>query len=84
MFLGDAAAVGGELPTDGAVGGAGVLAGRVDEVDQRAAALDMAEKAVAEALALVRALDQAGNVGGTKSRSSTRTTPRPGCNVVKG
>ena len=32
-------------------------------MDERAAALDMAEKPVAETVALVRALDQAGNVG---------------------
>ncbi len=40
-----------------------MFAGGVDQMHQRAAALDMAEKAVAEADALVRALDQAGNVG---------------------
>ena len=40
-----------------------MFAGRVDEMQDRAAALDMAEEAVAEAVALVRAFDQAGNVG---------------------
>ena len=37
--------------------------GAVDEVEQHAAALDMAEEPVAEAGALMRALDQAGDVG---------------------
>ena len=40
-----------------------MFARRVDQVHQRAAALDMAEEAVAEPVAFVRALDQAGNVG---------------------
>ena len=40
-----------------------MLAGGVDQMQDRAAALDMAEEAVAEAVALVRAFDQAGNVG---------------------
>ena len=40
-----------------------MFAGRVDQMNQRPAALDMAEKAVAEAEAFVGALDQAGNVG---------------------
>jgi hypothetical protein len=62
-----------------------VLAGALDEVEQHPAALDMAEEAVAEAMALVGALDQAGDVGQHKSRARRRrTTPRPGCRVVKG
>jgi hypothetical protein len=40
-----------------------MLAGAVDEMQQDAAALDMAEEAVAETGAFMRALDQAGNVG---------------------
>jgi hypothetical protein len=40
-----------------------MLAGAFDQMQQHAAALDMAEEAVAEAVALMRALDQAGNVG---------------------
>ena len=40
-----------------------MFAGAVDQVQQHAAALDMAEEAVAEAGAFMRALDQAGNVG---------------------
>ena len=40
------------------------IAGRaVDQMQQHRAALDMAEEAVAQAGALMRALDQAGNVG---------------------
>ena len=45
-----------------AVGQQVVLARAVDQVQQRAAALDMAEKTVAEPDPLMRALDQAGNV----------------------
>ena len=54
-----------------------MLAGAVDQMEQHAAALDMAEEAVAEAGAFVRALDQAGNVGEHEFAPSTRTTPRP-------
>ena len=56
-------AIGFELGAHGLVGLAGVLAGAVDQMQQHAAALDVAEEAVAEAGALVRAFDQAGNVG---------------------
>ena len=56
-------AVGRELAPDRAVVGAGVGPGRVDEMHERAAALDMAEEAVAEPVAFMRALDEAGNVG---------------------
>ena len=61
-----------------------MFARAVDEMQQHAAALDMAEEAVAEAGALVRALDQAGNVGEHEFARSARTTPRPGWRVVKG
>ena len=40
-----------------------MLAGAVDQMQQHAAALDVTEEAVAEAGALVRAFDQAGDVG---------------------
>ncbi len=43
--------------------GGRVLRGAVDEMDEDAAALDMAEEAGAEAGAGMRALDQAGDVG---------------------
>ena len=56
-------AIGGKLAAHRAVVGAGVRARRVDQMRQSAAALDMAEEPVAEAVALVRALDEAGNVG---------------------
>ena len=52
-----------EFAADCAVVGARVRARRVNEVHQSAAALDMAEEPVAEAVTLMRALDQAGNVG---------------------
>ena len=56
-------AVGLELGAHGAVGAGDVLAGRIDQVQQHAAALDVAEEARAEPGAFVRALDQARNVG---------------------
>ena len=56
-------AVGVELGAHGLVVFAGVLAGAVDQMQQHAAALDVAEEAVAEAGAFVRAFDQAGDVG---------------------
>jgi hypothetical protein len=58
-----AAAVGGELALDHPEVGDRVLGGGVDEVQEHGAALDMAEEGVAEAPALVRALDQARDVG---------------------
>ena len=62
-LVGEAVAIGFELGAHGLVGLAGVLAGAVDEMQQHAAALDMAEEAVAQAGAFMRAFDQAGNVG---------------------
>ena len=62
-FLGKALAVSREFTADGAIVGAGIGARRVHEMDERAAALDMAQEPVAEAVALMRALDQAGYVG---------------------
>lgn len=56
QFVGDGFEIG-----DGVGAAAGV--GDVDEVDEEVGALDVAEEAVAESGALVRALDEAGNVG---------------------
>ena len=60
---GELRAIGLELGADGAVGLAQLLLRAVDQMDQHAAALDMAEEAVAEAGALMGALDQPGDVG---------------------
>ena len=62
-LVGEIVAVGHEFLTHGLVGLPGMLAGAVDEVEQHPAALDMAEKPVAEARALMRAGDQPGDVG---------------------
>ena len=59
----EAGAIGVELAPHRAPGGGDVLVVGVDEMDQHPGALDMAEEAVADAGALGRALDQAGNVG---------------------
>ena len=58
---------------------------RRDQMQQHARALDMAEEAVADADALMRAFDQARECRRcTNSRPSMRATPSPGCSVVKG
>ena len=62
-LFGQLLVIGGELAADGLVGARHVLLGAVDQVDQHGAALDMAEETVADAGALMRALDQPGNVG---------------------
>ena len=62
-LVGEMSLIGLELGPHRLVGLAGMFAGGVDQVQQHAAALDMAEKPVAEAGAFMRALDQAGNVG---------------------
>src|SRR5215472_11986604 len=62
-LLGELAAIGLELAAHGLVGLAGMLAGRIDQMQQHAAALDVTEEAVAKARAFMRALDQPGNVG---------------------
>ena len=62
-FLREALPVGFELRAHGRVGLPGMFRGGVDEVEQHAAAFDMAEEAVAEAMTLMRALDQARNIG---------------------
>ena len=84
-LVGQAVAIGFELGAHGLVGLAGVLAGAVDQMQQHAAALDVAEEAVAEAGAFVRALDQARECRRARTRaSSMRTTPSCGCSVVNG
>ena len=55
--------IGRQFPAHDLVRFAGVIAGGIDEMQQHAAALDMAKKTVAKAMAFMRALDQAGNVG---------------------
>jgi glyoxylase-like metal-dependent hydrolase (beta-lactamase superfamily II) len=70
---------------DGVGTAAGV--GDVDEVDEDAGALDVAEELGAEAGAEVGAFDEAGHVGddeGLSGSSPTVTTPRLGSRVVKG
>ena len=60
----------------------------VEQDDQDPGPLDVAQEAVAEALALGRALDQPGDVGhdelGAVAVPPTRTTPRWGSRVVNG
>ena len=77
LLLGEARAVGLELRAHGAIGAGDVLARGIDEVQQHAAALDMAEEARAEPRALVRALDQARNVG-QHEIACRRRAPRRG------
>jgi hypothetical protein len=61
-----------------------ILVGRIDEVEQHLAALDMAEEAVADAGAVGRAFDQAGDVGDDEFMRLWRlTTPSCGRTVVK-
>ena len=60
------------------------LARPVHEVQEHRAALDVPEEGVAEAPALVRALDQAGDVGEHQLRPVHRHHAEPGCRVVKG
>ena len=57
----------------------------VDEVDQHLGAFEVAQEAVAEAVARVRAFDQPGHVGDDEAPVAGRpTTPRFGLSVVKG
>ena len=78
-LFGKAGAIGFELVAHGLVGLAGMLAAGVDEMQQHAATLDMAEKAVAEAGAFMRAFDEAGNIGEHKfARRRSATTPSCG------
>src|SRR3546814_14615179 len=59
-------AIGFEFVADDAVAGGDILVIRIDEVEQHAAAFDMAEEAVADAGAFGGTLDQAGDVGDTE------------------
>src|SRR3546814_14132872 len=59
----DLGAIGFEFIADDAVAGGDIFVVGVDQMEQHAAALDMAQKAVADAGAVGRALAQAGNVG---------------------
>ena len=61
---------------------AGVPAGAIDEMQQHAAALDMTEKAVAEADAFVGAFDQPGNVG--HDERLIKCHDRPQVRVLRG
>ena len=56
-------AIGLDLVAHGLVGLARMFAAGIDEMQQNLAALDMAEKTVAEPGAFMRAFDEAGNVG---------------------
>ena len=63
LLLRQVRAIGLELGAHRAVGGGDVVLGGVDEVQQHAAALDVAEEARAETCTLVCALDQTRDVG---------------------
>ena len=76
--------VGRQLGAYRPVGVGDVLLRSVDQVDEESAALDMPEKAVADAGPLVSTRDQAGISARTHSSSPRRTTPRWGWRVVKG
>mgnify|MGYP000618107896 CR=1 FL=1 len=66
------------------LGVAALTAGDVNDVQQQAAALNMAQEVVAEADALRSTLDQTGDVGADKALlRPTRTTPSTGVSVVK-
>ena len=62
-FLGQAAAIFFQFLADRFPGFYRIITGRVDEMQQYLAALDMAKKAVANARSVRRAFDQSGNVG---------------------
>ena len=62
-LLGDAGAVGDQLFAHGAVIGDRILRGAVDQMEEDAAALDVAQEARAEAGAFAGAFDEAGEVG---------------------
>src|SRR5579883_2282400 len=59
----EVAAIGAQLGPHGLVGSSDVVLRAVDQMQQRTAALDVAEEARAQAGAFMRALDEAGNVG---------------------
>src|SRR3546814_16986746 len=62
-LVGELGAIGFEFIADDAVAGGDIFVVGVDQMEQHAAALDMAQKAVADAGAVGRARDPAGNVG---------------------
>src|SRR5690606_29363454 len=72
-------AIGFEFTADDAIGLAHILLRAIDEMDEDAAALDMAQKAVAETLALMRALDKAGNIGEHEAASVEGDDAEAGC-----
>src|SRR5690606_7799980 len=61
-----------------------ILLRAIDEMDEDAAALDMAQKAVAETLALMRALDKAGNIGEHEAASVEGDDAEAGCQGGEG
>ena len=71
-LFGERRAIGLELLANDAVGGDRIVAGDIDEMQQHRAALDMAEKTRAESVALMRAFDEARNVGEDEARSCRR------------
>ena len=75
-LVGEMALIGLELGSHRLVGLAGMLAGRIDQMQQHAAALDMAEKSVAEASAFMRALDQAREYRRARIRGPARSRRR--------
>ena len=66
--------------------GVGIERRDVDEVQQQARALQMAQELVAEARAFGRAFDEARNVGDDEAAClrDVRTTPSCGASVVNG
>src|SRR5262249_33211418 len=62
-FLGKAMAIGFKLAAHSLVGFARVSFPGIDKMQKHAAALDMAQKSVAKPVTLVRAFDQARNIG---------------------
>ena len=56
----------------------------IQHMQERTAALDVAEEIEAEPLPLARTLNEAGYVGDGNRESPDCTTPRFGCRVVNG
>src|SRR5581483_11130354 len=75
-FVGKTCAIGGELVAHHLPGGERVLFAGIYQVEEDAAALDMAEEAVADAGALGGALDQAGDVGEDELAAAMRDHPQ--------
>src|SRR6516164_10553694 len=83
-FLAEAVAIGFKLRAHGLVSGPGVLGCAVDEMQEHAAALDMAEETVAQPRAFVCALDQARNIGEYELAAVDLDYAELGCSVVNG